>query len=348
MARLVGCMSWTPVFGRLHARDVISRRIVFVIFDGLQPLDLVGPHEVFDQARVLSPEAGYVCEVAARRAGPVRTASGLLVHAEHSVAALDPAGVDTVVAVGGYGVDLARHDQVLVGWLAEAGRAARRVTSVCSGVFLLAAAGLVEGRRVTSHWSRAQQLAAEHPEVTVDCDPIFIRDGRVWTSAGVTAGMDLALALVEDDVGSRVAQAVARYLVLYLRRPGNQSQFSVPLWSAQPSTDPIRAVVCAVHADPAARHGIADLAVHARLSPRHLQRRFTAEIGVPPASYVEQVRVEAARRALVEGDESLHAIARRCGFRNAEMLRRVFQRRLGVAPSDYRDRFRMTLLQEAS
>jgi transcriptional regulator GlxA family with amidase domain len=168
----------------VDAEEVSLRRIVFVIFDELQPLDLVGPHEVFGHARMLSPDAGYVCQVAATTAGPVRAASGLLVHAEHSVADLDPAGIDTVVAVGGYGVDQARHDQVLVGWLAEAGRTARRVTSVCSGVFLLAAAGLVGGRRVTSHWSRARQLAAEHPEIVVDCDPIFIRDGRVWTSAG--------------------------------------------------------------------------------------------------------------------------------------------------------------------
>lgn len=333
----------TPV---LDADVVTSRRIVFVIFEGLQPLDLVGPHEVFSHARVLSPEAGYVCQVMANAAGPVRAASGLLVHADHSVADLDPTGVDTVVAVGGFGVDLARHDRGLVEWLVEAGRTARRITSVCSGVFLLAAAGLVEGRRVTSHWSRAEQLVAEHPDVIVDCDPIFIRDGRVWTSAGVTAGMDLALALVEDDLGAAVAQGVARYLVLYLRRPGSQSQFSVPLWSAQPSSDPIRAAVSAVHADPGARHGITDLAADARLSPRHLQRRFTAELGVSPASYVEQVRIEAARRALVEGDDPVHAIAHRCGFGTAETLRRVFQRRLGVPPSDFRDRFRLTPLKE--
>jgi transcriptional regulator GlxA family with amidase domain len=325
---------------------VTAQRIVFMIFDGLQPLDLVGPHEVFSYARVLSPDAGYVCQVAANVAGPVRAASGLLLHAEYSVAELDPTGVDTVVAVGGSGVDLARHDRALVDWLVEAGRTARRITSVCSGVFLLAAAGLVDGRRVTSHWSRAEQLVAEHPEVVVDCDPIFIRDGRVWTSAGVTAGMDLALALVEDDLGAEVAQGVARELVLFLRRPGSQSQFSVPLWSTQPATDPIRAAVSAVHADPGARHGITDLAAHARLSPRHLQRRFAAELGVPPAGYVEQVRVEAARRALVDGDDPLHAIARRCGFGTAETLRRVFQRRLGVAPSDYRDRFRLTPLEE--
>src|SRR6266702_539449 len=302
MARSVGYMSLTPRRPGLDTEDVTSRRIVFLIFDGFQPLDLVGPHEVFSHAGVLSPDAGYVCQVAARSAGPVRAASGLLVHAGYSLADLDPAGVDTVVAVGG-----------------------------C---------------RVTSHWGRAEQLAAEHPEVTVDCDPIFIRDGRVWTSAGVTAGMDLALALVEDDLGPEVARDVARYLVLYLRRPGSQSQFSVPLWTAQPSTDPIRAAVSAVHADPGARHGVTDLAAHAGLSPRHLQRRFTAELGMPPASYVEQVRIEAARRGLAEGEDPVHAIARRCGFGTAETLRSVFQRHLGLAPTDYRDRFRITPVKE--
>ena len=326
--------------------EVTARRIVFVIFDGLQPIDLVGPHEVFSFAGRLSPDGGYQCQVAARAAAPVRTPSGLLIHAGHSVSDLDPAGIDTIVAAGGAGVEAACRDQVLVEWLAAAGRTARRVTSVCTGVFLLAAAGLAEGRRVTCHWSSAGQLAARHPGVTVDADPIFIRDDRIWTSAGVTAGMDLALALVEDDLGPQVARDVARYLVLYLRRPGSQSQFSVPLWSAQPSTDPIRAAVSAVHADPGARLGITDLAAHAGLSPRHLQRRFAAEMGTPPASYVEQVRIESARRALTEGDDPVDAIARRCGFGTAETLRRVFQRRLGVAPSEYRDRFRLTPLKE--
>ncbi|MFF5979553.1 GlxA family transcriptional regulator [Streptomyces olindensis] len=313
-----------------------ERRIVFVVFDGFQPLDLTGPHEVFHGA------GGYACEVVAARAGPVRSVSGLFVHAGHGVADLDPGGTDTLVVVGGEGVDRAREDAALVSWITTAAAGARRVASVCSGVFLLAAAGLLDGRRVTTHWGREEQLAREHPEVRVDCDPIFVRDGRVWTSAGVTAGMDLALALVEDDRGREVAHAVARQLVLFLRRPGGQSQFSVALWSRQPATDPVRAAVGAVHADPGARHDIASLAAHAGLSPRHLQRRFTAELGVPPAAYVERVRVEAARRALTEGDEPVEAIARRHGFATAETLRRTFHRRLGVAPSEYRARFRST------
>jgi transcriptional regulator GlxA family with amidase domain len=311
-----------------------------VIFDGFELLDLAGPFEVFQQANRLS--GGYSCEVISRMAGPVRSDSSLPVDAGYGVDDRDPSGIDTLVVAGGTGVDAARDDTALVEWVGSAGAGARRVTSVCSGVFLLAAAGLVSGRRVTTHWSRATQLALEHPEVVVDCDPIFIRDGCVWTSAGVTAGMDLALALVDADLGRDVALAVARELVLFLRRPGSQSQFSVPLWSPQPSTDPIRAVVSAVHADPGARHIIGDLATHARMSPRQLQRRFTDEIGIAPGGYVERVRLEAARQVLAECADPLGSIARRCGFGTAETLRRVFQKHLGVSPSDYRARFQPT------
>ncbi len=317
-----------------------QRRIAFVIYEGFESLDLVGPYEVFQNASGLT--GGYRCEIVGPAAGAVTSGSGLPVHAGFDVATADPAGVDTLVVAGGGGVDAARHDPVLVRWIAAAGADARRVTSVCSGVFLLAAAGLITGRRVTTHWARESQLRREHPDLQVDCDPIFIRDGRVWTSAGVTAGMDLALALVEADLGREVAHAVAQELVMFLRRPGSQSQFSVPLWSGQPRTDPIRAVVTAIHADPGAGHGLADLAGRAGLSPRHFQRRFTTELGTPPAAYVERVRVEAAQRALTGGDEPVETIARRYGFGTAETLRRAFHRHTRIAPSDYRDRFRST------
>ena len=314
------------------------RRTVFVIFEGFQPLDLVGPHEVLQHAARLT--GGYRCEIVAPAAGPVLSGSGLAVHAGHGIADLDPADIDTLVVAGGGGVDEASRDRALIDWIAAAGARTRRVTSVCSGAFLLAAAGLLAGHRVTTHWGLAEQLAREHPDVLVDCDPIFITDGRVWTSAGVTAGMDLALALVEDDLGRDIAHAVAKEMVMFLRRPGSQSQFSVPLWSAQPRSDPIRAAVSAIHADPGAEHGITELAGHAGLSPRHLQRRFTAETGMPPSAYVERVRVEAAQRALAESNEPVDTIARRCGFGTAETLRRAFHRTLRVAPSDYRSRFR--------
>jgi transcriptional regulator GlxA family with amidase domain len=333
-------VTWRTSLGGGQAGGVPPRRIVFVIFDGFQSLDLTGPYEVFTQASRGS--GAYDCQLVARQAGLVRSGSGLPVHAGHGIGELSPAGIDTLVVTGGGGVDTARGDAALVSWIGAAGAGARRVTSVCSGVFLLAAAGLATSQRVTSHWGRAAQLAREYPGLRVDCDPIFIRDGRLWTSAGVTAGMDLALALVEDDLGRDVAHAVAQQLVLFLRRPGSQSQFSVPLWSAQPATGPVRAAVTAVQASPGARHTIGDLAERARLSPRQLQRRFTAELGMPPAEYVERIRLEAARRALAEGDDPVAAVARRCGFGTAESLRRAFHRRLGVAPSDYRDRFRAT------
>lgn len=318
------------------------RRVVFVVYEGFQSLDLTGPLETFHTA------GGYELLVLAPQAGPVSSGSGLRVHADHGVTDLEPGGVDTLVVAGGGGVDRARENPALVGWITAAARDARRVTSVCSGALLLAAAGLLDGRRVTTHWGREEQFRREHPEVRVDCDPIFVRDGRFWTSAGVTAGIDLALALVEDDRGRAVAHEVARELVMFLRRPGSQSQFSVPLWSEQPASDPIRAAVEAVHADPGGRHSIAELADRAGLSTRHLQRRFPAELGIGPAAYVERARVEAACRALAEGNEPVEALARRLGFGSAETLRRTFHRRLGVAPSDYRERFRaMTMTEDA-
>jgi len=308
------------------------RSVGFVVFDGFQVLDLTGPFEVFQKT------GAYDCRVVAARAGAVRSDGGLEVRATDAIGDLAPDALDTIVVAGGTGVDAAREDGGLVGWIAAA--RPRRLASVCSGALLLAAAGRLDGRRATTHWGRAEQLARAFPGVTVDADPIFVRDGDVWTSAGVTAGIDLALALIEDDLGRETAHTVARHLVMFLRRPGGQSQFSVPLWSRRPESDPIRTAVDAIHADPGARHSIADLAARAGLSPRHLQRRFPAELGLPPAGYVERVRIEAARRALTEGGEPVEAIARRLGFGTAETLRRAFHRHVGVPPADYRTRFR--------
>lgn len=281
----------------------------------------------------------YRCRVLATVAGPVRSDSGLPVHAEYGVADIDPVTVDTLVVAGGPGTDTACGDTHLMSWLRAAATHARRVASVCTGAFLLAAAGVLDGKRATTHWSYADRLAREYPLVTVDSDPIFLRDGRIWSSAGITAGMDLSLALVEQDLGRQAALTLARYLVLFLRRPGGQTQYSAALWHAQPASDPIRTAVTAIHAEPGARHGIADLAARSGLSARHFQRRFTAELGIPPAAYVEVVRIEAAQRLLAD-DEPVDTVARRCGFGTSESLRRAFHRRVGVAPSDYRDRFR--------
>ncbi|WP_152365596.1 GlxA family transcriptional regulator [Microlunatus speluncae] len=311
-----------------------SRSVTFVIFEDHDQLDLTGPYEVF-------AEAGYRCTVVAPEAGPVRSDLGLSIVADRALAGTDPTSVDTLIVTGGR-VRSVRQNRELIDWIAAAAGKARRVASVCTGTFLLAEAGLLDGRRATTHWAEASRLAADYPAVTVDADAIYVKDGRIWTSAGVTAGMDLALAMVEADLGRAAALDVARTLVLYLRRPGSQSQFSVPLWSSQPDSDVIRTVVDAVHAKPGDRHSIEDLAALAGLSPRHFQRRFTREVGMPPAGYLERVRIEAAQQALAETELTLDTIARRYGFGTGETLRRSFHRLIGIAPSDYRDRFGTT------
>lgn len=312
------------------------RSVTFVIYDGFDGLDLTGPFEVFGEAR------GYELTIVAPKAGPVRSDWGLTIHAQESMETLESSNRGTLVVCGGEDVWSAGFDPRLLDWVAKAAKTADRVASVCCGAFILAEAGLLDGRRVTTHWRDADRLARDYPAVIVDSDPIFIQDGPIWTSAGIAAGMDLALALVEADLGPETALRVVRELVLFLRRPGSQSQFSVPLWSTPAASDVMRDVVEAIHLDPGASLGIDDLASLAGMSPRHLQRRFTKETGLPPAAYVERVRIEAAQRALAERNEPLETVARRCGFGSAETLRRSFQRVMGVAPSEYRDRFRTT------
>jgi transcriptional regulator GlxA family with amidase domain len=204
---------------------------------------------------------------------------------------------------------------------------------------LLAAAGLLDGRRATTHWASAAELAARYPAVDVDPEPIFLRDGPVWTSAGVTAGMDLALALVEEDLDRDAALQIARHLVLFLRRPGNQSQFSATLAAQAPQREPLREVQRLVVEDVAAEHSVEAMAARAHMSPRHFARAFRAETGVTPARYVERVRLEAARRRLEDTADPVAAVAVACGFGTAETMRRVFLRALQVGPAEYRRRF---------
>jgi transcriptional regulator GlxA family with amidase domain len=316
------------------------RRIAFVVFDDFQSLDLTGPYEVFAGANEHERSAGrpapYELSVVTERPGPVRTSTGLTMLVEHP---LPSHPVDTIVVVGGAGAQRARHDEPLLHWLRDASLRARRTCSVCSGAFVLAGAGLLSGRRVTTHWSRADQLALDYPAVQVDAEPLFVHDGPVWTSAGVTSGIDLALSLVEADVGTAVAQNVARWLVLFLRRSGGQSQFAVEVWTDPPEREVLRDVVRHIHAAPGADLRLPVLAEHAAMSVRHLQRTFTQEVGEPPSSYVTRVRVEAARRLLESPSITVVAAARECGFGTAETMRRAFHRHLGISPDAYRDRF---------
>lgn len=324
-----------PDGGSVHDGRMTPGTVTFVVFENFDTLDLAGPVEVFG-------EAGYSLRTVAPAKGPVTSDAGLSVNPDRSVRTADPHDVDTLLVVGGAGVHVAQQDRNLVRWVADAATSASRVASVCTGAFLLAEAGILDGHRVTTHWRKADRLAAEYPSLTVDCDPIFVQEGPIWTSAGVSAGMDLALAMVEDDLGPQASLAAARELNLFLRRPGSQSQFSVPLWSTPPRDDIMRRVVDAIHADPGGPHGIADLANVAGLSPRHLQRRFTHEVGMTPAAYVERVRVEAAQRDLSERDDPVETIAHRHGFGTAETLRRTFHRVVGASPADYRARFTTT------
>ncbi|MEM8618264.1 MAG: GlxA family transcriptional regulator [Actinomycetota bacterium] len=312
----------------------VPRQVVIVTYSGAQALDVTGPHEVFAGANAWAGNERYQLRVVATSVGPVPTESGLRIDADP----LTEEPIDTLIVAGGAGVQAARRDRALVGWLDHAARRSRRVASVCSGAFLLGEVGLLDGRRCTTHWARADQLAEAFPAAVVDPDPIYLHDG-VWTSAGVTAGIDLALQLVADDEGTACAHTVAQWLVMFLRRPGGQSQFAAPVWNAPPSHDGIRVVVEAIHADPAGRHTLDDLARRASMSPRHFSRVFTLEMDASPGRYVERLRVDAARGRLEQGDESVDAVATACGFGTAETMRRAFLRQLGVAPAAYRDRF---------
>jgi transcriptional regulator GlxA family with amidase domain len=219
------------------------------------------------------------------------------------------------------------------------------VSSVCTGSFLLAAAGLLDGRRATTHWAYATELARRYPAVDVQADPIFVRDGSTWTSAGVSAGMDLALAMVEEDHDRELALLIARHLVLFLRRPGNQSQFSAMLRAQEPQREPLREIQREVLEDVGGRHNVEAMAERAHMSTRNFARAFRAQTGVTPARYVESVRLEAARRQLEETAESVQGIAFACGFGSAEAMRRSFLRTLRVGPSEYRRRFRSSFAE---
>ena len=309
-----------------------TRRVVIVVFDGVQSLDLTGPLEVFHGA-------GYETVVAAAHRRPITTSSGLTIVPAVAIANIH-GSIDTLVVAGGDGVRSAVRDPKFVDQIRTLSSTARRVASVCSGAFLLAEAGLLDGRRATTHWARCAELATRYPAVLVEPDPIFTQDGRFFTSAGVSAGMDLALALVEDDLGRATALTIARYLVLFLHRPGNQAQFSAQLAGQLADRDELRSIQTWIADHPDEDCSVDALAHRAAMSPRHLARTFTEQVGVTPARYVEQVRLEVARRRLEESADPVELVATASGFGTAETMRRSFIRSLGVPPAEYRRRFR--------
>lgn len=330
-------------------RPSSPRQIVIVAFPGVQSLDVTGPLEVFAGAQQLieatgRADRGYESRIVSRDGAPLRTSSGLRITPDGRLRDV-PAAIDTLIVAGGPGSREAADDRALIEWIARASTTARRTVSVCTGAFLLARAGLLDGRRASTHWAAARELARLYPAVDVDPEPIYVRDGPIWTSAGVTAGMDLALALVEEDLDRAGALAIARHLVLFLRRPGNQSQFSTTLAAQQPQREPLRETLRFLVENIAHDHTVEAMARRAHMSPRHFARAFRAETGLTPARYVERVRLEAARRWLEDTSEPVASIATACGFGTAETMRRVFLRALGVAPAEYRRRFRAPALR---
>ncbi|HEV2981590.1 MAG TPA: GlxA family transcriptional regulator [Solirubrobacteraceae bacterium] len=327
----------------MNGPDPAPRNIVIVAFPEVQSLDVTGPLEVFSGTQTLlrtrkDPRRGYRITLVSRDGEPLRTSSGMTIVPDSDLAHA-PRDIDTLIVAGGSGSQKAATDAALVDWITHRAWRARRTASVCTGAFVLAAAGLLDGRRATTHWFSAAMLARKHPAIDVDPDPIYVRDGDVWTSAGVTAGMDLALALVEEDLDREAALTIARHLVLFLRRPGNQSQFSATLAAQEPAREPLREVQRAVLENVAADHCVEAMAARAHMSPRHFARAFRAETGLTPARYVERVRLEAARRRLEDTSEPLGSVAAACGFGTGETMRRAFLRSLGIGPAEYRRRF---------
>jgi transcriptional regulator GlxA family with amidase domain len=315
--------------------------VLIVLFDGVQSLDVTGPLEVFAGANEWRARRGagacYDIRTASLGGRPVRTTSGLRLAPDGDLRETEDPG-SLLIVPGGSGAR--RADPELVAWLQAYGGRARRLVSVCTGAFLLAEAGLLDGRRVTTHWEYCDALAARFPRLSVDPVPIFVRDGNLATSAGVTAGIDLALDLVEEDLGREAALHIARRLVVFLRRPGNQAQFSAQLAGQLASREPLRDVQRWIADHPDADLSVETLAGQASLSPRQFARAFAAEVGMPPGRYVDRVRLEAARRRLEDTADGVEQTARSCGYGTPEAMRRAFIRALGVGPDEYRRRFR--------
>lgn len=316
------------------------RRVVLLAFPDVQILDVTGPSEVFAIAdRICS--GAYSIELVAPDPGELQSSGSLRLVADRDIEHCT-GPIDTLLVAGGLGVRAAMKDRLLLDWLGGAAVRSRRVASVCTGAFLLAQAGLLDGRRATTHWSACRRLAEDYPSVQVELDSIFVRDGSTYTSAGISAGIDLALALVEEDLGSRVALQIARTLVLFMRRPGGQAQFSNTLESQSVQISGLRELQAwiADHLDDDL--SVSALAQRAFMSPRNFARVFASQTGQTPGRYVESLRIERARTLLQGGERTIEGVAMACGFGTVETLRRSFSRRLGVSPSDYRDRFKET------
>lgn len=312
-------------------------RIVLILaMPGVQLLDVSGPLDVFAEANVQAGFEVYRLLLTATMAGPIRSSSGARLLADHVAGDAGSLDADTLLVAGSPHAHEESADPALLAWLRDVASRARRFGSVCSGAFLLAEAGLLDGRRVTTHWAVADRLAQAYPRIILDQDAIHVRDGRVRTAAGVTAGLDLALALVEEDLGREIALKVAAQLVMFFKRPGGQLQFSRHGEAALGGRSVLQEVQRWIAANPAADHAVPLLAARAGLSPRHFARLFRHEVGMTPAAWIEASRIMAARTLLEDGREAPKQVALHCGFSDVDTLRRAFVRQVGTTPAEYR------------
>lgn len=323
-----------------------SRGVFMLAYQQCQVLDVTGPVEALEKANTSSGKSVYDVQIIAPKAGNVQT-SGVVqlagARAMTDIGEMELQQLDTLMIAGGVGVFEAMHDAAILEFVRLAAKHARRVISVCSGSFLLAEAGLLDNRRATTHWDAIEEMADRYPLIDVDNDAIYIRDGNYWTSAGVTAGIDLTLALIEADLGSQIALQAARKLVVYMMRPGGQAQFSAQLKFQRSGDRQLQALIEWIDNNSSENLSVAGLASRCAMSERNFTRRFTSELGISPARFVEQSRLQYARRQLEETDLPLQQIADRCGFKSVEILRRLFNRKLSVSPGDYRKRFRTSI-----
>jgi transcriptional regulator GlxA family with amidase domain len=320
-----------------------TRRVIMLGYPDAEALDIIGPLEVFSEAtrlllaHKLTRDPAYSIEVVGLRAGPFPTTSGVRLMAERGFRAV--AAADLLMISGGRGCSSVQQDRAVLDWIRRLARRAQRVAAVCSGATILAQTGLLNGRSATTHWADTADLARQNPSISVRSNAIYVRDGKFYTSAGVTAGIDMALAIVEEDWGRNIALSVARVLVMFLNRPGGQSQFSEYLAAQFCEDSRVRKIQLWVHEHLEQNLSVATLAARSAMSSRNFARHFTSVTGMTPAHYVSNARLEAARRKLEENKLPTAKIAHRCGFGTAETMRRVFNMNLGVSPTDYRSRF---------
>jgi len=321
------------------------KTIAILALPGVQLLDVSGPLDVFAQANVEAGRKVYELRVVASEAGPIHSSSGVRLLPDFVIGNQEQR-FDTLLVAGAPAAERSRTNAKTLDWIRSCTKRSRRYGSVCTGAFVLAATGLLDGRRITTHWAASERLAQAYPKVTVEDDALYVRDGKLRTAAGVTAGLDLALTLVEEDLGREIAMRVASQLVMFFKRPGGQLQFSRK-GTAQPSgRSALQEVQRWVAANPALPLTVKALAAHTGQSPRHFARLFHAEVGITPAAWVEATRIEAARRLLEAGNDAPKQVAAKCGFANADTLRRAFVKHVGVTPAEFRRRHGHGMIEE--